>query len=46
MPFCGFDKQMLEGLESYHRGLIEVLKLKSKEKEISIEEALNDQIKI
>mgnify|MGYP001565766984 CR=1 FL=1 len=35
---------MLEGLENYHLGLIEILKIKSKQKGISIEEALNDQI--
>ena len=23
MPFCGFDEQMLEGLEKFHLGLIE-----------------------
>ena len=32
MPWCGFDKQMLEGLENYHLVLIEIIKQKSKEK--------------
>lgn len=31
MPFCGFDKQMLDGLDKFHEGLIETIIEKSKE---------------
>ena len=24
MPFCGFNQEMLEGLENFHVGLVEV----------------------
>jgi len=31
MPLCGFDKQMIEGLEAFHEGLAEQLIEKIKE---------------
>jgi len=32
MPICGFDKQMLDGLDKFHEGLVENLLRKIKEK--------------
>jgi hypothetical protein len=37
---CGFDKQMLDGLEMFYNGLIEAVIRRSKEKKISIEDAI------
>lgn len=25
MPLCGFDKQMLDGIDSFHKGLVETI---------------------
>lgn len=33
MPICGFDKQMLDGLDKFHEGLVENLLKKTKEKD-------------
>lgn len=31
MPMCGFNKQMLNGLDKFHEGLIEMIIRKNKE---------------
>lgn len=33
MPLCGFDKQMLDGLNKFHEGLVENILSKTKEKD-------------
>ena len=30
MPLCGFDKQMLDGLDKFHEGLVENIIKKQK----------------
>ena len=32
MPLCGFDKQMLDGLDKFHESLVENIIKKIKEK--------------
>jgi len=32
MPMCGFNKQMLDGLDKFHESLIENITKKSKKK--------------
>ncbi len=34
MPLCGFDKQMLDGIDSFHRGLIEIILDKTPSKNV------------
>ena len=47
MPFCGFDKQMLEGMQGFHTGLIEHgiiarSKMKNQTNEETIKKEIND----
>ena len=37
MALCGFDKQMLEGLKSFHRGLAETVLKKIKQENVTRE---------
>ena len=32
MPICGFNKQMLDGLDKFHEGLVETIIKKSNKK--------------
>ncbi len=45
MPFCGFNKDMLEGMKLFHRGLIEhgIIE-RSKRKNQMTEETINKEI--
>lgn len=45
MPMCGFDKQMLDGLDEFHQGLVEAVKKKSKKDSITVEEAVMWELK-
>lgn len=45
MPLCGFDKQMLDGLDSFYRGLARAVIRKSKEKNVTVEEAISLELK-
>lgn len=44
MPLCGFDKQMLDGLDSFYRGLARAVIRKSKEKNVLVKDAMEHQI--
>jgi hypothetical protein len=33
MPLCGFNQEMLEGLERFHEGLVEQIVVKTEESE-------------
>lgn len=47
MPMCGFDKKMLEGLNSFHNGLVEIIlekPLVDKKEEKSLLEEKKDAI--
>ncbi len=45
MPMCGFSKSMLDGLGVYHQGLAEAVIKKSKESNITVEEAIIWELK-
>lgn len=45
MPMCGFDKQMLDGLGMFYKGLAEAVLRKSKESNITVEEAISIELK-
>jgi len=45
MPMCGFSKSMLDGLGLYHQGLAEAVIKKSKESNITVEEAIMWELK-
>ena len=45
MPMCGFSKSMLDGLGVYHQGLAEAVIRKSKETNITVEEAIMWELK-
>jgi hypothetical protein len=44
MPLCGFDKKMLEGLTIFAQSLYEAALRKSREKDITIEKAMEVEI--
>lgn len=44
MPLCGFDKQMLDGLDMFHRGLADSIIRKSKEVGITLEESIHQEL--
>ena len=44
MPLCGFDKKMLNGLTLFAQSLYEAAMRKSKEKHITIEQAMKIEI--
>ncbi len=47
MPMCGFDQRMIEGLESFHEGLAEIILEKlhvDKKEEKSLLEEKKDAI--
>jgi len=44
MPLCGFDKKMLKGLTIFSQSLYEAALRKSREKGITIEEAMRIEI--
>jgi hypothetical protein len=47
MPMCGFNEEMLEGLDSFHKGLVEIILEKlpvDKKKEESLLEEKKDAI--
>ena len=44
MPMCGFDKKMLSGLTLFAQSLYEAAIRKSKENNISVEEAMKIEI--
>ncbi len=44
MPICGFDKKMLKGLTLFAQSLYEAALRKSKEKSITIEDAMKIEI--
>ena len=50
MPMCGFDKKMLEGLDSFHNGLVEIILEKlptdKKEEESLLEEKQDATLRI
>jgi len=45
MPFCGFDKQMLEGMKGFHKGLVEhgILHRSEKRKQTT-EQTINKEL--
>jgi len=46
MPFCGFDKNMLEGIRLFHKGLIEHGIIEhSRKKNQMVDETINKEIK-
>ena len=45
MPLCGFNQEMLEGLDSFHKGLVEHgIILRSKEKNQFVERTLDKEL--
>ncbi|MBU1198690.1 MAG: hypothetical protein KKF46_07140 [Nanoarchaeota archaeon] len=44
MPFCGFDKEMLDGLDMFYQGLIKAIERKTKEKKTTPESTINTEI--
>ena len=38
MPLCGFNQEMLEGLDSFHKGLVETILNKSEANNLIREE--------
>ena len=45
MPMCGFDEQMLDGLDDFHQGLVEAVQRKSKKSNITVKEAVMWELK-
>jgi hypothetical protein len=45
MPFCGFNQKMIDGLEGFHKGLVEHGILdRSKKKEQTTEQTINKEL--
>ncbi len=44
MPFCGFDKQMLDGLEMFHQGLADSIIRRSGEEGLTVEKAIQTEL--
>ena len=44
MPFCGFDKRMLDGLDMFYEGLIRAVENKSKKRRVSLDKILEEEM--
>lgn len=44
MPMCGFDKQMLDGLDEFNKGLIEAVLRISRREKVTVEEAIEFEL--
>lgn len=46
MPFCGFNERMLEGMEGFHKGLVEHgIISRSKKKNLTTDEVMENEIR-
>lgn len=45
MPLCGFDRQMLDGIDSFHKGLVEIILDKIPSDKVDEEESLVEDSK-
>jgi predicted DNA-binding protein len=45
MPLCGFDAKMLKGITLFSQSLYEAALRKSREKAVSIEKAMDEEIR-